>query len=424
MKSISTDRHSFFIDLHEGTDVELTFKQFDNNTRHLVTVFTAHDSRFNLTGARVDLWVYKPDDKLAISQAEILDPEIGMVEVSLTRQMLACSGKAICEYVITYEDERVVSFPPFIIDVKESYYNENRVVSTDEFNLFFNSLARMENWVLRFDEKMGIINRAFDERYREIDERSSIVLNENKTRFDNLYASVVAQITLGFRNQYLKNAEDFKEIEARINNDFATKMREVEKRFNQLDQKVDGQAEKILGLTADSETNLNTIIANKEESNAQLNTIKEINATSEQNLNEVIAYHEEVDAIMDDFKNDKQAFDEYYNTVQNAENERIRQENTRKSDEVARKSNEVAREQAEAVRISNEEARVEAENTRQETFIAAETNRNTNEVQRIASETERVNAENIRQEAEQERIDTFNQMKLSWLKYRIISETE
>ena len=74
--------------------------------------------------------------------------------------------------------------------------------------------------------------------------------------------------------------------------------------------------------------------------------------------------------------------------------------------------------------ISNEEARVEAENTRQETFIAAETNRNTNEVQRIASETERVNAENIRQEAEQERIDTFNQMKLSWLKYRIISETE
>ena len=271
---------------------------------------------------------------------------------------------------------------------------------------------------------MGIINRAFDERYREIDERSSIVLNENKTRFDNLYASVVAQITSGFRNQYLKNAEDFKEIEARINNDFATKMREVEKRFNQLDQKVDGQAEKILGLTADSETNLNTIIANKEESNAQLNTIKEINATSEQNLNEVIAYHEEVDAIMDDFKNDKQAFDEYYNTVQNAENERIRQENTRKSDEVARKSNEVAREQAEAVRISNEEARVEAENTRQETFIAAETNRNTNEVQRIASETERVNAENIRQEAEQERIDTFNQMKLGLLKYRIISETE
>ena len=143
LKSVNTDVHSFTLDLHDGTDVKLNFKQNDHISRILQTTFTSHDDYVDLTNARVDLWVYKQDGTQAVKQADIIDVNNGVVEIALTRQMLAIMPNIRCEYVITYESGAVLTFPIFTIQLEESLHDADKVVSSDEFSLFFNSLVRM-----------------------------------------------------------------------------------------------------------------------------------------------------------------------------------------------------------------------------------------------------------------------------------------
>ena len=51
LKSVNTDVHSFTLDLHNGTDVKLNFKQNDHIARILQTTFTSHDDYVDLTNA-------------------------------------------------------------------------------------------------------------------------------------------------------------------------------------------------------------------------------------------------------------------------------------------------------------------------------------------------------------------------------------
>ena len=413
MKSINVDRHSFFIDLHDGTDVKLSFKQFDNKTRQLVTIFTAHDSRFNLEGARVDLWVYKPDDTMAIRQAKVLDVNTGMVEIDLTRQMLACHGKPICEYVITYSDGRVVSFPPFLMEIKESYYDEDKIVSTDEFSLFFDSLARMEDWILKFNEKYNVITRAFDNKFNEVSNTFETMRSTEQNRFNGLYENVVRRVTEGFTTQYTKNAKDFEELITRIETEHAILAREAEKRFNQLEQKAITQTNKIEEYMNTGKENLDVILENREQSDEQLTIITNNTNESRLQLDEIYEYQDVVDERLLGLEGRMDEFDLHYEEARAQETERVRQENIRLQNETNRSNAETQRQSNESVRQAQEEQRVINETLRQQQeehrestynqFAEGESTRVTNENTRIQNENARQNSENNRVASEQER---------------------
>lgn len=446
MKSISVDRHSFFIDLHDGTDVKLSFKQFDNKTRQLVTIFTAHDSRFNLDGARVDLWVYKPDNTMAIRQAKVLDTNTGMVEVDLTRQMLACHGNPICEYVITYSDGRVVSFPPFLMEVKESFYDEDKVVSTDEFNLFFDSLARMEDWILKFNEKYNVITRAFDNKFDEVSNTFEAMRSTEQNRFDGLYTNVLRGITEGFTSQYTKNAKDFEELITRIETEHAILAREAEKRFNQLEQKAIIQTDKIEEYMNTAQENLEVILENREQSDEQLTIIMNNTTESRLQLDEIYEYQDVVDERLLGLEGRMDEFDLHYEEAKAQEAERVRQENMRLQNETSRTNAETLRQSKETTRQTQEEQRVINETLRQQQeehrestynqFAEGEATRVTNENTRVQNEQTRQSNETLRQSKEQERQsseairveseverNSAEQVRLDREKVRVASET-
>ena len=163
--TLNKDTHYFTLDLHEGAILSepLNFKQFDERSRELAIELTVHNKPLDLSNARVDIWVYKKDGHTVMKPAEKenIDLDNSIVLIPLTRQMLILPPSVECEIVVTYADNRVLSFPIFEVTIERSNVDMDTVVSTSEFQLFYDALYRMEKWMRDYLKNYATIDQAF-----------------------------------------------------------------------------------------------------------------------------------------------------------------------------------------------------------------------------------------------------------------------
>lgn len=380
INALSKDAHYFTLDVHNGAILTepLKFKQHDNNSRVLAIELTMHDDmKVDLRDARVDIWVYKQDGHSVVKAVDRdnIDLVSSIVMIPLTRQMLAVAPSIQCEIVVTYADKSVLSFPIFTVEIEESNVDTDTLVSSSEFDLFYDALYRMEQWMRDYLVKYDTIDRAFKQKLEAIEQErvriiadferlNSDLIIQNRTDFEEL-----KQATIGEFNTWLREAKAL----------FALAGREIEKRFNELEQKATDLCNDIEKMKNTSNENLQVILGNRAESDKQLETIIANTTESREQLDAVGELMNETEHRIETLEGRMDEFDEHYRQAKADELLRTQAENARKSAEEIRVTQE-------SLRVNSETRRIESENTR------------------LANEEVRVEAEDLRVEAETERI--------------------
>lgn len=447
INTLDKDTHYFTLDLHDGAILAepLKFKQYDDESRVLAIELTVHNVGLGLTDSRVDIWVYKKDGTLvqkAVNKADI-DIENSTVMIPLTRQMLAVTPSIECEITVTSTKGTVLSFPIFEIEIEESNIDTSIVVSTSEFDLFYDAIVEMQKYVRDYLHQYDVIDRAFKTKLDAIEQEKIRIANEitklseQLVKDDGVRWNNLKELTVG------EFAEWFKQAKA----SFALAGREIETRFNILANKMDS-------IHTQSETIMKDIEKNQ-------TIVHDLVADIREKLKEFIAKYEEMKALYEDaqlkfaemkttFEIDqaerKQAFDnaqtQRATDFTNAQAQRATEfnesqiertnayteaENTRNTNyQNAEKSRTASYETAEQTRTTLFNAKEEErkttfdtnENNRQTTFEAAEVVRNNNETTRMANEDERLLNEATRVSEFNEMKETFN----TFINYRIIEE--
>lgn len=420
INALSKDAHYFTLDIHSGAILTepLKFKQHDNNSRVLAIELTMHDDvKVDLRDARVDIWVYKQDGHSVVKAVDKdnIDLASSIVMIPLTHQMLAVAPSIQCEIVVTYADKSVLSFPIFTVEIEESNIDTGTVVSSSEFDLFYDALYRMEQWMRDYLTKYDVIDRAFRTKLEAIEqERNRIIadferlnndlINKNEVEFDKL-----KQATIGDFNKWLTEAKAL----------FAYAGREIEKRFNELEEKAIKLCSDIEQMKVDSNINLQAIIENRTESDNQLTTITANTDASKKQLAEVDRLTDEAEKRVELVEERMDEIEEHYTRARANEETRVNNETARQSAEAQRVLQETARVNAENVRINSEADRVKVESTRvqaeqtrteAETLrVSRETERQSNEASRKTKETERQQSEEVRKASEQTRVTKENE---------------
>ena len=483
INALNKDTHYFTLDLHGGAILAepLKFKQYDDKSRVLAIELTVHDVSVDLTDARVDIWVYKPDGHLVMKAVDKddIDLDNSTVMIPLTRQMLTTLPKIQCEIVVTYANKSVLSFPIFEVEIEDSNIDTDEVVSTSEFDLFYDALYRMEQWMRDYLTKYDTIDRAFKQKLEAIEqEKLRIIrefeqLSENLISQDEIRFEELKQMTIG------EFAEWFKEAKAQ----FAYAGREIEKRFNELYEKITTMEEEVKRILKDCQDNQKVIQAIRSEAeklktwmdeeynkmcqlyeDAQIK-FQEMQNTFKANEADRQATFEASEARRNtDFANNEASrqntFEQKENTRQETFNTRESQrQNTFSSNETQRQADfddaqtqrardyQSAEDRRDSRYATAEQARenkylraeterqedfAHGEDVREETFLSAEAARNeeeiirrTNETSRVNAESTRLTAETARVNAENGRIEKFNSMKEqfnTFLQYRYITE--
>ena len=232
INTLNKDTHYFTLDLHEGATLAepLHFKQYDHNSRVLAIELTVHNVSLDLTDARVDIWVYKADGHLvqkAVDKDNI-DLENSTVMIPLTTQMLSVLPEIECEIVVTYANKSVLSFPTFKVQIEDSNVDVETVVSTSEFDLFYDSLYRMEQWMRDYLTKYAIIDEAFQTKLEAIEQEKIRIIDE----FQALSGDLVQQDAVRFEELKQLTIGEFTVWFTEAKASFAYAGREIEKRFN------------------------------------------------------------------------------------------------------------------------------------------------------------------------------------------------
>lgn len=400
--TLKQDVHYLTLDLHHGTSGKICFRQSDHESRLLEVVLMAHESFVDLNHARVDMWVAKSDDTLAVKQCDV-DVHNSTVRIALTRQMLAVMPEIKCEFVVTYDDGSVLKFPSFTIELDETIVNEQKVVSSDEFSLFFYALARMEDWITNFDKKYSSITQTFDNKLRIINDTFKLKQQEIENNFEELYINLGNTITDDYKALRLEIVEAYEQLYIQLSEQFAIKFREVEKRFNMLEQKAITQTDNIERL-------LNSSIEMEQD-------IRELKTSSEQVLDDIIGVFNLAEATYDDmvalyedaqikfqemqnqFALDQTVRDNLFKLAQKEREDEFNQAQQSRANEFAnseqsRKNTFTQNENERKETFQQSEGRRQDtfnhnEDIRQTTFLEAEVIRNNNETERMANEEER-----------------------------------
>lgn len=113
------------LDLHAGTQQQITLKQCDHNSRLLKVTLTKNLLYpVKLHESEMKLYVRKSDGDIVRLDAYEVDAENGVVCFSLTRQALSTLPSVECEVVKIGNDGSILSFPIFKIDIKDSIHDE------------------------------------------------------------------------------------------------------------------------------------------------------------------------------------------------------------------------------------------------------------------------------------------------------------
>ena len=383
INTLNKDTHYFTLDLHQGATLpeSLHFKQYDHNSRVLAIELTVHNVSLDLTDARVDIWVYKADGHLiqkAVDKGNI-DLENSTVMIPLTAQMLSVLPEIECEIVVTYANKSVLSFPTFKAQIEDSNVDVETVVSTSEFNLFYDALYRMEEWMRDYLEKYRIIDASFTQKLAEIDEEKIRIIEE----FRALSGDLVQQDAVRFEELKQMTIGEFAEWFKEAKKQFAYAGREIEKRFNELWEKCNDLNINVQEIK--EEVDATTTIINN-----NLKTVQELTTNIQEKYAEFTTLYEDSIKKLAEMENTFNADQTERETAfNNAQLQRTTDFEKAQSDRATAYTN------AENARNSSYN---KAEATRNTSYSEAEAIRNANENQRIANEETRISNFNEMQE--------------------------
>ena len=425
INTLNKDTHYFTLDLHGGATLAepLHFKQYDHNSRVLAIELTVHNVSLDLTDARVDIWVYKADGHLvqkAVDRANI-DLENSTVMIPLTAQMLSVLPEIECEIVVTYANHSVLSFPTFKVQIEDSNVDVDTIVSTSEFNLFYDALYRMEEWIRDYLTKYATIDESLTTKLAEIERQKLRLIDEFKilsadlVKNDGIRFEELKQMTIGEFNTWFTQAKK----------DFAYAGREIEKRFNELWEKCN-----------DLNVQMQEIVKEADEHKVVIEQLRkhaeEVKADMDAKYAEIVLLYEDGVKKLTEMQNTFNADQAARKTAfDNAQSQRTidfekAQSDRTKAYEDEKASRNSAYNTAEANRnvLYNK-----AEDNREVLFNNAERERQQSysekESARILAEQNRASAENQRAENENQRIEDFNAMKEKFniaLQYRLLEE--
>lgn len=425
INTLNKDTHYFTLDLHGGATLAepLHFKQYDHNSRVLAIELTVHNVSLDLTDARVDIWVYKADGHLvqkAVDRANI-DLENSTVMIPLTAQMLSVLPEIECEIVVTYANHSVLSFPTFKVQIEDSNVDVDTIVSTSEFNLFYDALYRMEEWIRDYLAKYATIDESLTTKLAEIEREKLRIIDE----FEILSADLVQNDGVRFEELKQMTIGEFNTWFTQAKKDFAYAGREIEKRFNELWEKCN-----------DLNVQMQEIVKEADEHKVVIEQLRkhaeEVKADMDAKYAEIVVLYEDGVKKLTEMQNTFNADQAARKTAfDNAQREREQdfaqaQSDRTKAYEDEKASRNSAYNTAEANRnvLYNK-----AEDNREVLFNSAERERQQSysekESARILAEQNRASAENQRAENENQRIEDFNAMKEEFniaLQYRLLEE--
>ena len=432
INTLNKDTHYFTLDLHGGATLAepLHFKQYDHNSRVLAIELTVHNVSLDLTDARVDIWVYKADGHLvqkAVDRANI-DLENSTVMIPLTAQMLSVLPEIECEIVVTYANHSVLSFPTFKVQIEDSNVDVDTIVSTSEFNLFYDALYRMEEWIRDYLVKYATIDESLTTKLAEIESEKLRIIDE----FEIISADLVKNDGVRFEELKQMTIGEFNTWFTQAKKDFAYAGREIESRFNQLWEKCN-----------DLNVQMQEIVKEADEHKVVIEQLRkhaeEVKADMDAKYAEIVVLYEDGVKKLTEMQNTFNADQAARKTAfDNAQREREQDFEKAQSDrETAYKTAENARDKlyntAEGTRHAHyndrEDGRddlyVQAEGIRQDAFEDMEVVRNNAETTRRASENERIASEEQRIANENARIENANAMYERFnvfLQYREVEE--
>ena len=425
INTLNKDTHYFTLDLHGGATLAepLHFKQYDHNSRVLAIELTVHNVSLDLTDARVDIWVYKADGHLvqkAVDRANI-DLENSTVIIPLTAQMLSVLPEIECEIVVTYANHSVLSFPTFKVQIEDSNVDVDTIVSTSEFNLFYDALYRMEEWIRDYLVKYATIDESLTTKLAEIEREKLRIIDE----FEILSADLVQNDGVRFEELKQMTIGEFNTWFTQAKKDFAYAGREIEKRFNELWEKCN-----------DLNVQMQEIVKEADEHKVVIEQLRkhaeEVKADMDAKYAEIVVLYEDGVKKLTEMQNTFNADQAARKTAfDNAQSQRTidfekAQSDRTKAYEDEKASRNSAYNTAEANRnvLYNK-----AEDNREVLFNNAERERQQSysekESARIIAEQNRASAENQRAENENQRIEDFNAMKEKFniaLQYRLLEK--
>ena len=432
INTLNKDTHYFTLDLHGGATLAepLHFKQYDHNSRVLAIELTVHNVSLDLTDARVDIWVYKADGHLvqkAVDRANI-DLENSTVMIPLTAQMLSVLPEIECEIVVTYANHSVLSFPTFKVQIEDSNVDVDTIVSTSEFNLFYDALYRMEEWIRDYLTKYAIIDESLTTKLAEIEREKLRIIDE----FEILSADLVQNDGIRFEELKQMTIGEFAEWFKQAKAVFAYAGREIEKRFNELWEKCNDLNINVQEIK--EEVDATTTIINN-----NLKTVQELTTNIQEKYAEFTTLYEDgvkkVTEMENTFNADQAERETAFNNAQlqrttdfeKAQSDRTTAYNTAENsrDKLYNTAESTRNSKYTSAEDNRDDLYTQAEAVRQDAFEDMEVVRNNAETTRRANENTRITNEETRIENENTRIANFDSMQEQFnifITYREVEE--
>ena len=425
INTLNKDTHYFTLDLHGGATLAepLHFKQYDHNSRVLAIELTVHNVSLDLTDARVDIWVYKADGHLvqkAVDRANI-DLENSTVMIPLTAQMLSVLPEIECEIVVTYANHSVLSFPTFKVQIEDSNVDVKTVVSTSEFNLFYDAMYRMEEWIRDYLVKYKNIDESLTTKLAEIEREKLRIIDE----FEIISADLIQNDGIRFEELKQMTIGEFNTWFTQAKKDFAYAGREIEKRFNELWEKCN-----------DLNIQMQEIVKEADEHKV---VIEQLRKHAEELKEDLDAKYAEIVVLYEDGVKKLTEMQNTFNADQAARKTAFDNAQMEREQDFAQAQSDRTK-AFETEQTNRNSAYNNAEAQRNTRYSEAETSRtqqfNLKEQQRQANEDTRIETEELRVTAESKRKQDFNNIQNQWesikedmqdefkmqLNYRVITE--
>ena len=405
--TLNKDTHYFTLDLHEGAILSepLNFKQYDERSRELAIELTVHSKPLDLSNARVDIWVYKKDGHTVVKAIDKANTDIdnSIVVIPLTRQMLILPPSVECEIVVTYADKRVLSFPIFEVTIERSNVDMDTVVSTSEFQLFYDALYRMEKWMRDYLKNYATIDQAFTTKLAAL----TLALQTVNAEWEQLKLKLSQDNQANFNTFKQEQTAEMKKFYNQYHKFYTEQCVAIQEKLNTLQTAIDHLISENEILFQDSLQNTNIIKAIKEQCQILHTQITQIKTDADAKLAEMTTrfteMNEEFRLAQEDrakaYEDEKASRNSAYNTA-----EQTRNSNYRKAEDERNSSF------------------VQTENTRQTAFEEMEVVRNNAETIRRVNENQRIANEDTRVANEEARVSNFNDMQEqfnTFITYRI-----
>ena len=157
---MASTKKNIFLDFHINNIVTVNAKQLDTNSRYINVTCTDHGKKVALSADNVSVFIRykKSDGNVAFNDGSIL--EDGTVDVLLTQQMLAASGRQKLDLIILATSGlkvdnlatanslydlgvTIISTMTFYINVEPTAVEHSRIASTSEFDSLLSGISRL-----------------------------------------------------------------------------------------------------------------------------------------------------------------------------------------------------------------------------------------------------------------------------------------